>query len=65
MPCFLMLPQTRIPQCSLHRKLVLKDANGCFFFKKKEKEIKKKKTFHGQLSLESIGLNKVQQGNLL
>lgn len=62
-----MLPQTRIPQCSLHRKLVLKDANGCFFLKKKkkEKEIKKKKTFHGQLSLESIGLNKVQQGNLL
>ena len=36
---------------------------GVFF--KKEKEIKKKKTFHGQLSLESIGLNKVQQGNLL
>lgn len=31
----------------------------------KEKEIKEKKIFHGQLGLESIGLNEVQQGILL
>lgn len=31
----------------------------------KTKEIKGKKTLHGQLSLESFGLNKVQEGNWL
>ena len=52
-------------------KLNLKDAK--VYLKKEkgggqgveEKELKKKENLHGQLSLESFGLNKVQQGNLL
>lgn len=37
---FLNAPPNQIPQCSLHGKLVLKDANanGCFFKKEGNKE---------------------------